>query len=491
MDTYYFKELTDGNYREYLDLMYEFTNYKYDVSEDTFKYQFNLLKSNSFNKIILMYSISENKIIGAGTIFRIIKLHNNPIGQIEDVIISQKYRGFGYGKLLIDELVKIGLSEFKCYKIILNCIDENTGFYEKCGFKTVGMEMKYLCDNIKQKIVFIAEHNHYKNWVGKNYYDLITFVRDNNTKYDITIFWTDDNPDSVKNQIKNINPNLIVFFETTKIMHEQFNFVFSLNIKTAIVLLDMFYPDKTCSNFGIINSNALIHFSNNSNIVNFYNEIFPQKYITCFNSRFINISKFKDYGLEKKYDILIYGTRNHNYFKFLNNNTNSYTKKCIETHNSYVFKSNTPNNFYIMRANIENVLLKYSHRYRIKILPEKCIYDAVVANEDLSMLINQSYLTISCSTIADIFMHKYIEIAASKSVILGNIPSDYEDLLKGNIVEINENMSEQEIITIIDNALSNKDKLNEMSNNLYKKIHEEHNYTKAIENFNTVFGNII
>lgn len=88
-------------------------------------------------------------------------------------------------------------------------------------------------------------------------------------------------------------------------------------------------------------------------------------------------------------------------------------------------------------------------------------------------------------------MHKYIEIAASKSVILGNIPSDYDDLLKGNVVEINENMSEEEIIATLDNALSNKNKLNEMSNNLYKKIHEEHNYTKAIENFNNVFSNII
>jgi glucosamine-phosphate N-acetyltransferase len=490
MSSYYFKELSDENYKEYLDLMYEFTNYKYDISDNDFKSQLNLLKSNSFNKIILMYSISENKIIGAGTIFRIIKLHNNPIGQIEDVIISQKYRGFGYGKLLIDELVKVGLSEFKCYKIILNCINKNTGFYNKCGFKTVGMEMKYLCDTVKQKIVFIAEHQHYKNWVGKNYYDLITFVRDNNTKYDITIFWTDDNPDIVKEQIKIINPILIVFFETDRIMHEQFNFVFSLNIKTATVLLDMFYPTRTSNNFGIINSSALIHLSNSTNIVNCYKNIFPQKYITCFNSRFININKFKDYNLEKKYDILIYGTRNYNYGDDINID---FVKKCIQNHDSYVFKNkeSTITNFYIMRANIENTLLKYSHKYRLKILPEKCIYDAVVANEDLSMLINQSYLTVSCSTIADIFMHKYIEIAASKSVILGNIPSDYEDLLKGNIVEINENMSEEEIITIIDNALSDKDKLNEMSNNLYKKIHEEHNYTNAVENFNSVFSNII
>ena len=43
-------------------------------------------------------------------------------------------------------------------------------------------------------------------------------------------------------------------------------------------------------------------------------------------------------------------------------------------------------------------------------------------------------------------MHKYLEISASKSVILGNIPSDYEDIFRGNIVEVTEFMSDNDIL---------------------------------------------
>ena len=87
-----------------------------------------------------------NKIIGAGTIFKLIKLHNNPVGQIEDVIITESYRKKKLGKLLIKELVRIAINEFKCYKVILNCLDKNIGFYLKCGFKVVGAEMRINSD---------------------------------------------------------------------------------------------------------------------------------------------------------------------------------------------------------------------------------------------------------------------------------------------------------------------------------------------------------
>ena len=95
-------------------------------------------------KILVIYSQITNMIIGSGTIFKIEKIHNNPVGQIEDIIINNEYRGYGLGKELIKNLVNIGLNEFKCYKIILNCLDKNIGFYEKCNFITTGIEMKYL-----------------------------------------------------------------------------------------------------------------------------------------------------------------------------------------------------------------------------------------------------------------------------------------------------------------------------------------------------------
>ncbi len=137
----FLRELTFSDYEEYLKLMLEFTNYSYDITKEQFK--LTLDKMNINNKIIVL--VNNNNIIGAGTIFRIEKLHNNPIGQIEDVIISEKYRGKGYGNMIINKLVDIGLNNMKCYKIILNCLEHNIIFYEKCGFQKVGVEMKYIC----------------------------------------------------------------------------------------------------------------------------------------------------------------------------------------------------------------------------------------------------------------------------------------------------------------------------------------------------------
>lgn len=124
----------------YMDLMYQFSNYSYPITKDQFKKYLDSQK----NKIIVLYSNSDNKIIGAGSIFKLEKIHNNPVGFIEDVIISKEYRGNKYGKLLIKKLIDIGKNEYKCYKVVLNCIDYNVGFYEKCGFKKVGCEMKII-----------------------------------------------------------------------------------------------------------------------------------------------------------------------------------------------------------------------------------------------------------------------------------------------------------------------------------------------------------
>jgi len=49
------------------------------------------------------------------------------VGQIEDVIIKKEYCGLGLGKQIIKKLTKIGINKYKCYKIILSCIDRSTG----------------------------------------------------------------------------------------------------------------------------------------------------------------------------------------------------------------------------------------------------------------------------------------------------------------------------------------------------------------------------
>ena len=132
------RELEEGDYKYYLNLMFELTNYEYKISESEFVEKLNESKSR---KTIVIFI--DEKIVGAGSIFKLIKLHNNPVGLIEDVVITEQYRNMGLGKKMVEYLVDIGINEFKCYKIILNCLDKNIEFYKKINFEVVGAEMKF------------------------------------------------------------------------------------------------------------------------------------------------------------------------------------------------------------------------------------------------------------------------------------------------------------------------------------------------------------
>ena len=141
MNDYRVGELCPDDYDSgYLELMQEFSNYKKDVSREAFEQYL----ANSVDRRIMVLRNNERKIIGAGTIFKIEKLHNNAIGQIEDVMIAEQYRGKGLGKLIVNNLTQIGLDDFLCYKVTLNCLDKNIGFYDKCDFETTGVQMKWL-----------------------------------------------------------------------------------------------------------------------------------------------------------------------------------------------------------------------------------------------------------------------------------------------------------------------------------------------------------
>ena len=76
--------------------------------------------------------IIENKIIHSG----------GRVGHIEDVVVDNKYRKLGIGKVLIDHSVGVA-KEKGCYKVILDCDCENILFYEKCGFKVNGVCMRF------------------------------------------------------------------------------------------------------------------------------------------------------------------------------------------------------------------------------------------------------------------------------------------------------------------------------------------------------------
>ena len=49
-------------------------------------------------------------------------------GHIEDVVVDEKMRGHGLGKVLVLELLKIAKA-LRCYKVVLTCSNDNVRFY--------------------------------------------------------------------------------------------------------------------------------------------------------------------------------------------------------------------------------------------------------------------------------------------------------------------------------------------------------------------------
>ncbi|EIE21503.1 acyl-CoA N-acyltransferase, partial [Coccomyxa subellipsoidea C-169] len=61
-------------------------------------------------------------------------------GHIEDVVVDQTYRGKRLGQRVIEALL-VAAREAGCYKLILDCAEENAAFYEKCGLTSKEIQM--------------------------------------------------------------------------------------------------------------------------------------------------------------------------------------------------------------------------------------------------------------------------------------------------------------------------------------------------------------
>lgn len=98
-----------------------------------------LQNQNSIYRVVTV----GGKVMGAANLLLINKIlrSGSTMGLIEDVAVSQEARGLGLGKLLIEDLIALGW-ESGCYKIILNCSDDNIAFYEKCGMKLAENQMR-------------------------------------------------------------------------------------------------------------------------------------------------------------------------------------------------------------------------------------------------------------------------------------------------------------------------------------------------------------
>jgi glucosamine-phosphate N-acetyltransferase len=66
------------------------------------------------------------------------------VGHLEDVAVHSDHSRKGIGAALVDHLTKLA-SSHRCYKVILNCLDQLIPFYTRIGFRRHDNGMRYDC----------------------------------------------------------------------------------------------------------------------------------------------------------------------------------------------------------------------------------------------------------------------------------------------------------------------------------------------------------
>jgi hypothetical protein len=154
----------------------------------------------------------------------------------------------------------------------------------------------------------------------------------------------------------------------------------------------------------------------------------------------INNTICKNYNQEKCYDLLVFG--------------------------------NTEARDYTFRYRVKNLLIKNSHKYKIKIINYGELW-----GEDLYKEINKSYLCLSTCMKYKYLVKKYFEISGCYSLIIGNMPQQGKKIFGNNYINIEEHYSDDQILEIINKALSNKQEILQKTKKNYDIV--QSNYSES------------
>lgn len=159
-------------------------------------------------------------------------------------------------------------------------------------------------------------------------------------------------------------------------------------------------------------------------------------------SHCIDTSIFTDLGMEKKFDILLFGSIHPVHYPF--------------------------------RKRLFELVLRNRDIFNVHFVERPTKFDPEICERGLSKLINQSKICIATKSKYDYLVGKYFEISLCKTLIAGNIPTDGMEIFKGRIIELDEKMSDQEIIDKIKYGIDNYHEYSDCIEHLY--IYVSQNY---------------
>lgn len=325
------------------------------------------------------------------------------------------------------------------------------------------------------KIVIIGQN--YVLWgQGVNEYFQVTYFANNRPNTVLVC----DNQFNI-DHIKSLKPDMIWFVYVGSMSNPGIlDQCATLGVPMGLMCPDLFRVRDIANAPTTGRLDVIMGMAYNKGMYDEFERLFPHVLFRSFSSRFVDIEQFYPTDVDKEYDILYYGSND----VVVTSPLSDVDEKWFASQGIDPIPETY--NFYPLRKRLFDLLQKNQARYKIKLLTPTGSCGAPFKNRDLADLINKSYLTIATTSRVDHIFTKHIEISAANSVVLGNYPTDFEEMFKGNIVEVSMEMSDEEILAVIDEALADKPRLLEISKRMSEVVLRDHNYAVSLDELNKV-----
>ena len=172
----------------------------------------------------------------------------------------------------------------------------------------------------------------------------------------------------------------------------------------------------------------------------------------------IDTELYKDRGLPKIYDVLFYGNTNPERYPF--------------------------------RNRLRRLLASSSLKVRFIEHPGAHVFDEERCSEALARIINQSEIAIATPPVGDYLVAKYFEISAAGSVVAGKMATQGRRIWAENYVQLEEDMSDLEILGRLTNALKDKNSLQRKRDFMCKVVRQEYSLDRYVERLAAVLKEI-
>lgn len=303
-------------------------------------------------------------------------------------------------------------------------------------------------DKSKFNILYLMNHNTYINKMSRCRIHYIQAIGKLSNLYWSGIDWPKYNNNiSVQDNINNIFPDIIFDAVIAYKPLEMKNFCDVQCIK-IIKYNEMYDFNETLKEIEQSMANIVIcHHENDMKTYEaYYNNYHGQK---NKNVKFVNLKHcsndkiFKELHIQKEYDILVIGRLN-----------------CKNT----LFENHYPLRDRMSKL-IKSPKLK-NYKCGIFIHPKSNNSDSHTDKYliEFANAINKAKICISCSGLPNTRFSKYVEVPMCGSVHCADIPNDESDEFKKFVIEINLNMTDDQIIEKLKYYLENKEKLEEFKN---------------------------